>query len=112
MERTKWQDVAVETPAGMPGVRIHWVIDKTRGAENFAMRVFEVAPGPARRITTIGTSRRCTSWKERGVAVSPQREQPLTRGTVLWVQPEEPHAIRNMGSVPMKFICCVLTKKP
>ncbi|HLW58925.1 MAG TPA: cupin domain-containing protein [bacterium] len=111
MERIKWQDVPAETPEGMPGVRIHWVIDKTRGAENFAMRVFEVAPGASTPYHHHWYEQEMYFLEGEGVAVSPQGEQLLTPGNVLWVQPEEPHAIRNTGSVPMKFICCVPTKK-
>jgi quercetin dioxygenase-like cupin family protein len=112
MERFKWHEVAPETPEGMPGVRIHWVIDKRRGAENFAMRVFEVAPGASTPYHHHWYEQEMYFLEGEGVAVGPQGEQALSPGTVLWVHPDEPHAIKNTGAAPMKFICCIPTKKP
>ena len=45
MEIFKPEDVVAEEPENMPGVKVRWVIDQKRGAENFSMRVFELAPG-------------------------------------------------------------------
>jgi quercetin dioxygenase-like cupin family protein len=112
MERFKWHEVTPETPEGMPGVRIHWVIDKRRGAENFAMRVFEVAPGVSTPYHHHWYEQEMYFLEGEGIAVGPQGEQALSPGTVLWVQPDEPHAIKNTGAAPMKFICCIPTKKP
>ena len=36
MEIFRPEDVPAEQPENMPGVKIRWVIDKKRGAENFA----------------------------------------------------------------------------
>ena len=111
MELFKWDEVTPETPEG-PGVKIYWVIDKKRGAENFAMRVLEVAPGASSQYHHHWYEQEMYLLEGQGVATSVEGERPLSPGTVLWVRPNEPHAFKNTGSAPMKFICCVPTKKP
>jgi mannose-6-phosphate isomerase-like protein (cupin superfamily) len=45
-----------------------------------------------------------------GVMVGEQGERPLEPGAVMWVPPYERHQIKNTGSAPLKFICCVPQK--
>ena len=57
MDVFKPEDVTAEEPATMPGVKIRWVIDQKRGAENFSMRVFELEPGAA-TLAALAAARR------------------------------------------------------
>ena len=47
-----------------------------------------------------------------GVMVGEGGERPLAPGNVMWVPPYERHQLRNTGTVPLRFICCVPQKKP
>jgi len=47
MKHVHYSDIELETPneKGLKEVKVRWVISKKDGAENFAMRVFEIQPG-------------------------------------------------------------------
>ncbi|MDQ7841088.1 MAG: cupin domain-containing protein [bacterium] len=112
MEIFRPEDVPAEEPENLPGVKIRWVIDKKRGAENFAMRVFEVAPGAETPLHDHWYEQEMYLLDGRGVMVGEQGEWALEPGMVMWVPPHERHQIKNTGAGPLKFICCVPQKKP
>jgi quercetin dioxygenase-like cupin family protein len=112
MEIFRPEEVPAEEPEAMPGVKIRWVIDQKRGAENFAMRIFEVAPGVATPLHDHWYEQEMYLLEGQGVMVGDQGERPLGPGMVMWVPPHERHQIRNTGATPLKFICCVPQKKP
>lgn len=112
MEIFKPEDVPAEEPKNMPGVKIRWVIDQKRGAENFSMRVFEVEPGAATPLHDHWYEQEMYMLEGRGVLVGDKGEKPLEPGAVMWVRPYERHQIKNTGASTMKFICCVPQKKP
>lgn len=112
MEIFRPEDVPAEQPENMPGVKIRWVIDKKRGAENFAMRVFEVDPGAATPLHNHWYEQEMYILEGQGVMVSDKNEHQVEPGNVLWVAPFERHQIKNTGKDTLKFICCVPQKKP
>jgi quercetin dioxygenase-like cupin family protein len=112
MEIFKPDDVPAEQPEHMPGVKIRWVIDKKRGAENFAMRIFEVDPGAATPLHDHWYEQEMYLLEGQGVMVGEKGEKALQPGLVMWVPPYERHQIKNTGKDPLKFICCVPQKKP
>lgn len=112
MEIFKPEDVPAEEPENMPGVKVRWVIDKKRGAENFSMRVFELEPGAVTPLHDHWYEQEMYMLEGRGVLVGDKGDKPLEPGQVMWVPPYERHQIKNTGPAPMKFICCVPQKKP
>jgi quercetin dioxygenase-like cupin family protein len=82
----------------MPGVKIRWVIDKKRGAENFAMRVFEIDPGASTPLHDHWYEQEMYLLAGEGVMVGATGEQHLEPGVVMWVPPYERHQIKNTGS--------------
>ncbi|MGH8630473.1 MAG: cupin domain-containing protein, partial [Burkholderiales bacterium] len=88
------------------------VIDQKRGAKNFAMRIFEVAPGAATPLHDHWYEQEMYLLDGEGVMVGEGSEQPLRPGHVMWVPPHERHQIKNTGARPLTFICCVPQKKP
>jgi len=112
MEIFRPEEVPAEEPESMPGVKVRWVIDKKRGAENFAMRIFEVAPGASTPLHDHWYEQEMYLLDGEGVMVGDQGERTLEPGNVMWVAPFERHQIKNTGATPLKFICCVPQKKP
>ena len=110
MEIFRPEDVPAEEPENMPGVKIRWVIDRKRGAENFAMRVFEVDPGAATPLHNHWYEQEMYILDGQGALVSDKSESPIKEGHVLWVAPYEKHQIKNTGQTTLKFICCVPQK--
>ncbi|MDQ7820879.1 MAG: cupin domain-containing protein [Armatimonadota bacterium] len=112
MEIFRPEDVPAEQPPDMPGVRVRWVIDRRRGAQTFAMRIFELDPGAATPLHEHWYEQEMYLLEGEGVMVGPEGEHPVRPGVVMWVPPYERHQIRNTGTAPLKFICCVPQKQP
>jgi quercetin dioxygenase-like cupin family protein len=112
MEVFRPEDVPAEEPEAMPGVKIRWVIDHKRGAQNFAMRVFEVAPGASTPLHDHWYEQEMYLLEGEGVLVGEKGDKALEAGNVMWVPPYERHQIKNTGPSTLKFICCVPQKKP
>lgn len=112
MEIFRPEDVPAEEPENMPGVKVRWVIDQKRGAETFAMRIFEVAPGAATPLHDHWYEQEMFLLEGHGTMVGDHGAQALDPGVVMWVPPYERHQVRNTGTGPLKFICCVPSKKP
>ncbi|NVN93432.1 MAG: cupin domain-containing protein, partial [Desulfuromonadales bacterium] len=83
------------------------VIGKGDGAENFCMRVFELAEGGF-------TPKHAHDWEHEifvhageGEIFGNGRWHPFRTGTVLLVPANEEHQIRNRGSETLTFVCLV-----
>jgi len=101
-------EVAGETvEEGAVGVRIKWMIDKHKGAPNFALRHFTVAPGGH-------TPRHKHAWEHEVYILSGtatvtggEQEHRVKPGDCLLIPPEELHQFRNTGTEPLEFLCLV-----
>lgn len=102
-----WEGVPAEAVEGMPGVTVRWVVGPDEGAENFAMRVFEMEPGAAIPPHSHWYEQEMLILAGEGVAAGPRGEERVAPGTVLWVEPDEEHAFRNEGAETLRFVCCV-----
>jgi quercetin dioxygenase-like cupin family protein len=98
------QPVAEE---GASGVSIRWLISKPEGASNFAMRLFELAPGG---YTPLHTH----SWEHEvflleGCAQITTAGGPVEAkaGDAVFVAPEDLHQFRNTGDGVMRMICLI-----
>jgi len=98
---------ANEVEQGAQGVTIRWIINKDDGAENFAMRHFEIAPGGH-------TPHHAHAWEHEvfilsgeGIVVAPGGGIPLRSGTVVFVPGGEEHHFENTGSGTLTMLCLV-----
>ncbi|MCD6451911.1 MAG: cupin domain-containing protein [Acidobacteria bacterium] len=92
---------------GISGVHIRWVITKEDGAPNFAMRVFEVAPGGNTPSHQHPWEHEVFVLKGKGKAVGKDGEKEIGPGTIIFVPPNEPHQFVNVGEEPLEFICLI-----
>ena len=98
---------------GTEGVTIRWLISQKDGAPNFAMRIFEVAPGGF-------TLYRKHSWEHevfilegRGTLVTEEKIFPLKKGDSVFVPPDENHQFKNDSEEKLTFICLIpIEKRP
>ena len=75
-----YRDVPATDP--LPGVKKRVVIGPDEGAQNFIMRVFDVAPGRRARITpTPGNTRSSSSPAKALSATKRERRPPSGKGT-------------------------------
>lgn len=107
MKVQPWDTVPAEPVAGMPGVSIRWVVGKDDGAERFAMRVFDVQPGAAIPRHEHWYEQEMFILSGRGTATVGEEAQEVAPGSVVWIEPEAPHAFENTSEDVLRFICCV-----
>ncbi len=95
---------------GAQGCKVRLAVTPRDGAPNFAMRVFEIAPGGHTPLhqhpyehEVFVLEGRGTVWRA-GVAV------PLKPGDVLFIPADERHQFTNAGETPFQFICLIPAK--
>ncbi|MEO0080120.1 MAG: cupin domain-containing protein [candidate division WOR-3 bacterium] len=104
-----YRDVRAET-SPMPGARatIRWLIDKKKGAPNFAMRVIEL-PKQGDRIPwhSHDYEHEVFVLEGRGKALSAEGTKDVGRGDYVFILPGEEHGFENTGDEPFRFICVI-----
>jgi len=100
-----------EVKDGAVGVRVRWLISNKDGAENFAMRCFEVDPGGQ-------TPRHSHDWEHEsfilsgeGIVFCEGKEQKVSQGYVIFIPPRAEHYFKNTGKKKMVFLCLIPYKK-
>ena len=91
----------------LPGVLKREVINADDGAPNFCMRVFEVEPGSSTPSHSHPWAHEVYVLDGRGLAVNQQGETPISRGSVVFVPPDEHHCFINNGNETLRFICVI-----
>jgi len=89
---------------GAEGVRVRWLINKENdGAENFAMRLFEIEPGGH-------TPEHSHDWEHEvyvlegdGIVFCEGSEKQIKSGYVVFVPPNTVHYFRNNGKKDTTF---------
>ena len=92
---------------GVEGVTIRWLISKDDGAPNFAMRLFEVAPGGHSPLHTH-------EWEHEVYIVDGSGEvefegvrKPFEKGWFLLIPTGREHRFSNTGDEVLRFLCLV-----
>jgi quercetin dioxygenase-like cupin family protein len=94
------------------GVAARVVIGKKDGAENFCMRVFEIAPGGHTPKHTHDWEHEMFVHAGTGEVFSNGRHQPLTPGNVVFVPANEEHQFLNTGQELLVVVCLIPGKAP
>jgi quercetin dioxygenase-like cupin family protein len=112
-DKFRWRDVKAEPVSmeGAEGVTIRWLINEQRGARNFAMRVFELAPGGHTPFHRHDYEHEVLALEGRGALRLENDERSLEQGDVVWMPPNEVHQFRNAGEEPFFFMCAVPIQK-
>jgi quercetin dioxygenase-like cupin family protein len=105
MKHVHYTEVDLEHPQeqGVKNIKVRWLISKKDGAQNFAMRLFEIKPG--------GNSPLHQHEWEHEVFKDQTKEEPLKPGDVLFIKPMEWHQLINRGSSTLKFLCLIPYQK-
>jgi len=113
MKHVHYTDVELEEPAeeGIKDLKVRWLISDKDGAENFAMRLFEFAPGGNSPLHQHDWEHEVFILEGKGVARSKTSEEPCKPGDVFFVKPMEWHQFVNTGKETMKIICLIPYKK-
>ncbi len=98
---------AQKAEEGAKDITVRWLLTKDTGAENFAMRLFEIGVGGYSPYHTHDWEHEVFILEGEGVVKSEKGDIPFRPGTVVFVPPNEHHQFRNTGRNPVKFLCLI-----
>jgi len=96
---------------GFEGVRVRWLISKKDGAQNFAMRYFEISPGGQSAFHSHDWEHEVFILKGEGLVVCGNEERKVSVGYVVFIPPNIPHSFKNTGEETLGFLCLVPYKE-
>jgi quercetin dioxygenase-like cupin family protein len=101
-------DVEAET-AGEEAykLKVRWLITKNMGAENFAMRLFEMEPGGYSPLHSHPWEHEVFILEGEGTVFGNGKENKFKAGDVIFIPPNEKHQFKNTGEKTVKFLCLV-----
>ena len=104
----KAENVEIE---GFKGVTVRWLITKDDGAENFAMRCFEIKPGGKTAFHSHDWEHEVFVLSGKGKVRCGNEEKIVEAGYVVFIPPNVPHCFENLGEDTLKFLCLIPYKK-
>jgi quercetin dioxygenase-like cupin family protein len=109
MKHVHYSDVELEIPTenGIKDVKLRWLISKKDGAENFAMRLFEIKPGGYTPLHQHDWEHEVFVLEGKGVTKNKETETQFNQGDVFFVSPMEWHQFVNTSGETLKFLCLI-----
>jgi quercetin dioxygenase-like cupin family protein len=92
---------------GAQGATIRILISKTDGADNFAMRMFEIQPGGHTPLHSHPHEHEVFILDGEGVFVCEGKERKISVESVVFVPGGAEHQFRNTGRSVLRFLCLV-----
>jgi len=102
------EDVAEK---GAAGTKIRWLITGKDGAPNFAMRLFEMAPGGYSPLHAHPWEHEVFVLRGRGLVVRDGSYVRVGPGDFLFIRPNEKHQFRNDRRNTHSFNCLIPIQK-
>lgn len=102
---------AKNAEGGSKKLTVRWLITKETGAQNFAMRLFEMAAGGNSPLHTHNWEHEVFILEGEGVVVGEQDEKTFKAGDAIFIPANEKHQLRNSGEKTVKFLCLIPYKK-
>jgi quercetin dioxygenase-like cupin family protein len=94
------------------GIAGRVVIGKDDNANNFCMRVFEIAGGGNSPMHSHAWEHEVFIHSGEGEVYGAGKWNPVTAGTVVFIPGNEEHQFRNTGKDPLTFVCLVPSGAP
>jgi len=88
-------------------LKVRWLITKDMGAENFAMRLFEMEPGGYSPLHTHSWEHEVFILEGEGTVFGGDEEREFKAGDVIFIPPNEKHQFKNTGEKTVRFLCLV-----
>jgi len=92
---------------GAKDVEIRWLISKADGAENIAMRMFELMRGGHTPLHTHTHEHEVFIVEGEGVFVFEGEEHRFGAEDVIFVPGNKEHQFRNTGNSTLRFLCII-----
>jgi quercetin dioxygenase-like cupin family protein len=109
MKHVHYTEVEIETPEeeGIKNLGVRWVISKKDGAENFAMRVFEIQPGGHTPLHQHDWEHEIFILEGSGITKDKTNEKSFKQGDIFYIPPMEWHQFVNNNDKLLKIICLI-----
>ena len=99
------------TESGFEEVKVRWLITREDGAENFAMRCFDIAPGGQSAHHAHDWEHEAFILEGRGLVVCGDEKRRVGPGCVIFIPPDVPHHFENLGDAVLRFLCLIPYQK-
>lgn len=105
----KWRsdEVPTEEAEEGRGVKVRWLIDESKGAKNFSMRLFEVEPGGETPLHSHPYEHEVFVLEGKGMVKVGEEEFEVGPWEVVFIPPDVWHQLKNEGKEKLKFLCLV-----
>jgi len=90
-------------------VGIRWLISKEDGAQNFAMRMFELQPGGHTPLHAHSQEHEVFILEGEGTFVYEGQKHPFGAEYVVFVPPNKEHRFMNTGDSVLRMLCIIPT---
>jgi quercetin dioxygenase-like cupin family protein len=113
LKHVHFTEVELEIPSeqGLKDVKVRWLISKKDGAENFAMRLFEIEPEGYSPLHQHEWEHEIFILEGKGVARSKTNEVEFKKGDIFYIPSMEWHQFVNTDKNILKFLCLIPYKK-
>jgi len=92
---------------GASKLQVRWLITKEMGANNFAMRLFEMERGGNSPFHKHSHEHEVYILEGEGVVTDGEQERKFKPGYAIFIPPNERHQFKNTGRKTVKFLCLV-----
>jgi quercetin dioxygenase-like cupin family protein len=107
-----YKNVTAENAEGKSSkVKVRWLINKEIGAENFAMRMFEIEQGGYTPFHIHNWEHEVFILEGEGLLIADDEERFFRAGDVVFISPNEKHQFRNTGKSLVKILCLIPYRK-
>jgi quercetin dioxygenase-like cupin family protein len=113
MKHIHYTEVELEKPTenGLKDVKLRWLISKKDGAENFAMRLFEIKPGGYTPLHQHDWEHEVFILEGNGTAKSKTMEETFKEGDIFFIPSLEWHQFVNSSKDTLKILCLIPYKE-
>ncbi|MBC7130065.1 cupin domain-containing protein [Candidatus Bathyarchaeota archaeon] len=113
MKITHYTEVKAENvnDKGASKIKVRWLITREMGAENFAMRLFEIEPGGSSPFHSHPWEHEVFIIDGQGHVLSPEGKKAFKPGDAIFIAPNEEHQFINSGSKMVKMLCLIPYKE-
>ena len=114
MYKVNYKDVLAEpvVKEGFANVQVRYLVTEKQGARNFAMRLFEFAPGGHTSYHTHPWEHEIFVKKGHGILISEGKKHAVGQGEVIFIPGGERHQFINESNETLELICLIPLKRP
>ena len=102
---------AKDAEGGSTKLKVWWLITKETGAENFAMRLFEMESGGHSPLHSHNWEHEIFILEVTGLVVGGQEEKEFKARDAIFIPPNEKHQLKNNSKKTCKILCLIPYKK-